>query len=257
MAMPLGFGDRMQLDEAASDQSSSSLSPPPTSPHHADTIQVAQHPPVAYPRVSGGGVGNVPAATSAPATNGAAHIHHATATAHAHAHADAAAAPEKPKRQRKKKEIGPDGLPVEAAGPKKPRKPREPKVKVEGSTAPAPRKKQKIEEKAGEATVTVPPRQTTLTAIVNGYQQQVQYAATAALPPPSQHRSSLGVPPANLPPTPRPISSGQNYDPIRGYDPVRAATQETARQRPSHLIHSAPPSQPSPHVNRASASPSI
>ena len=248
--MPLGFGDRMQLDEPASDQSSSSLSPPPTTPQHNDTIKVA-HPPFSYPRVSGEGVANGNAATSAHAANAAARAHNSIIPADANGDA-----PEKPKRQRKKKELGPDGKPIDDGKPKKPRKPREPKVKTEGAATAAPRKKQKIEEKPPtDAAVTAPSRQTTLTAMVNGFQQPMQLASAAA-PPPTQHRPSLGLPASN-PPTPRPISSGQNYDPVRGYDPVRAATFESAQQRSATIVNSTPSAQASPHINRASASPSI
>ena len=62
-------------------------------------------------------------------------------------------------------------------------------------------------------------------------------------------RSNL-PPPTSNPSTPRPFSSGQNYDPIRG------STMEAA-QRPPQPANGPPPAQGSPHVNRASASPSI
>lgn len=77
------------------------------------------------------------------------------------------------------------------------------------------------------------------------------------MPPQPQHRSSDGIIRSNLPAptsnptTPRPVSSGQNYDPIRG---------STMESRPSYPVPPAAPQQQShasPHVNRASASPSI
>ncbi|TKA62301.1 hypothetical protein B0A55_11880 [Friedmanniomyces simplex] len=261
MAMPPGFAHRMQVEEAASDQSSSSLSPPPpTTPQHSDTINVARPPPLhPHPHLSTSaeGVANVNAATSAhPSNAAAARAPNGIISTSTTALANNGTAPEKPKRQRKKKEVGPDGKPVDDGRPKKPRKPREPKDKTAGATtSAAPRaKKQKIEEKVTHD-APVASRQPTLTEMVNVFQHPIQHT-TSTIPPQQPHRTSLGLPTSH-PPTPRPISSGQNYDPVRGYDPVRAATMETMQQRPTNLMNSTTSAQTSPHVNRASASPSI
>ncbi|KAK1817484.1 HIR complex subunit [Friedmanniomyces endolithicus] len=253
MAMPLGFAHRMQVDEAASDQSSSSLSPPPPiTPQHSDTIKVA-HPPFLNPHTEHlhEGVTKPNAATSALASKTAARAPNGITTTTANG-----TAPEKPKRQRKKKEVGPDGKPIDDGVPKKTRKPREPKDKTAVSTTGAPRaKKQKIEEKLPrDAPATT--KQPMLTEMVGMFQHPIMHHTTPSISSPQQHRPSLGLPTSN-PPTPRPISSGQNYDPVRGYDPVRAATMETMQQRPANLMNGIPSAQTSPHVNRASASPSI
>jgi len=248
--MPLGFAHAMQVDEAASDQSSSSLSPPPPiTPQHFDTIKVA-HP---HPHTSQlhEGVTKSNAATSALASKAAARAPNGIIPTTVNG-----TALEKPKRQRKKKEPGPDGKPIDDGAPKKTRKPREPKDKTAASTTGAPRaKKQKIEEKLPrDAPATT--RQPMLTEMVGMFQHPIMQHTTPSISSPQQHRPSLGLPTSN-PPTPRPISSGQNYDPVRGYDPVRAATMETMQQRPVNLMNGAPSAQTSPHVNRASASPSI
>ncbi|KAK0319000.1 HIR complex subunit [Friedmanniomyces endolithicus] len=258
MAMPLGFAHTMQVDEAASDQSSSSLSPPPPiTPQHSDTIKVAAHPPLLNPHTLHlhEGVTKSNAATSALASKAATRAPNGTTSTTVHVNGTA---PEKPKRQRKKKEkeFGPDGKPIDDGMPKKTRKPREPKDKTAASTTGAPRaKKQKIEEKLPrDAPATT--RQPMLTEMVGMFQHPIMQHTTPSISSPQQHRPSLG-PPTSNPPTPRPISSGQKYDPVRGYDPVRAATMETRQQRPTNLMNGIPSAQTSPHVNRASASPSI
>ncbi|KAK0254162.1 hypothetical protein B0A54_05367 [Friedmanniomyces endolithicus] len=255
MAMPLGFAHGMQVDEAASDQSSSSsLSPPPpTTPQHSDTIKVA-HPPFLNPHTLDlhEGVTKPNAATSALASKTAARAPNGIIPTTV----NGTAPDNKPKRQRKKKEAGPDGKPIDDGVPKKTRKPREPKDKTAASTTGPPRaKKQKIEEKLPrDAPATT--RQPMLTEMVGMFQHPIMQHTTPSISSPQQHRPSLGLPTSN-PPTPRPISSGQNYDPVRGYDPVRAATMETMQQRPAHLMNGTSSAHTSPHVNRASASPSI
>ncbi|KAK4960565.1 HIR complex subunit [Elasticomyces elasticus] len=224
--MPPGF----DLADAASDQSSSSLSPPPPStPHNADNITVARS-------TLAGGVLNS-AGTSALGLQS--NTSNTTAPANA---------PEKAKRQRKPK-LDSDGNPIVTVS--KPRKPRVSKPKPDGTTAAPRAKKVKIEEKV---THDAPLRQPSLTEMMGVFQQPM---LPSSVPTQQQHRPSLGPPPSTLMSS-RPTSSGQNYDPIRGgYDPVRGATMETSQQRPANLMNGNPSSQTSPHVNRASASPSI
>lgn len=254
---------------SASEQSSSSLSPPPTTPQHADTIRVAPRAVAAVPAHLQAGI------PAEAANTAAAYTLHGSTTTFMAAPANGAA-PEKPKRQRKKKALGPDGQPIDDGKPKDPnkktRKPREPKDKAAaaaasaasaasaaGSNATAPRKRQKTEEKAAHD-APMSSRQPTLTEMVNDYQQSMQPTQHQPTMPPQpsqprpQHRTSLSVP--SNPPTPRPVSSG-HYDPVRGYDPVRAATMETAQQRPGNTSNGVPSAHTSPPVNRASASPSI
>lgn len=158
--------------------------------------------------------------------------------------------------------LGPDGKPLPDDKPKKVRKPREPKDKTagaSGTTTTAPRKKAKTEQKHDEKVASdanAQPRQPTITEMVGTFQQPAQ-PASVTIPPQPQHRNSDGIMRSNLPAptsnptTPRPVSSGQNYDPIRG---------STMESRPAYSV---PPaalqqiSHASPHVNRASASPSI
>ncbi|KAK4556364.1 HIR complex subunit [Recurvomyces mirabilis] len=255
MAAAASFQDRMQLDEAASDRSSSSLSPPPTTPQHADTIHVAR-PQYHLPHVLGEGVANLNAGTPAQTSNAAIHAQNGNVSAQASTTANGAA-PEKPRRQRR---------PIEPA-PKKPRKPRAPKDATAAATT-APRKKQKMEEKppppADGPAIT---RQPTLTEMMHSYHQPAPPTAALHQPPSQQqpqpqpqpqHRSSLGPPPpSSTLSSSRPTTSGQNYDPIRGFDPVRAASYEGAQHRPTHPPNGVSSAQASPHVNRASASPSI
>ncbi|KAK5685842.1 HIR complex subunit [Elasticomyces elasticus] len=145
-------------------------------------------------------------------------------------------AADKPKRVRKPK-LDSDGNPIVV----KPRKPRVNKPKPDGTTTQPRAKKQKVEGKPS------------LTEMMGVFQQPM---LPSSVPTPQQHRPSLGPPPSTLMSS-RPTSSGQNYDPIRGgYDPVRGATMETSQQRPANLINNSS-AQTSPHVNRASASPSI
>ncbi|KAF2481970.1 hypothetical protein BDY17DRAFT_311581 [Neohortaea acidophila] len=263
----------MAAEPDAGMMSSSSISSPPTSPHHSnDTIRVS-HSSNSLPRNLYEGVvaAAVPASSpqpSLPAPNTPAHATAPnTASAGTTTTANNPSAPEKPKRQRKKKEeqLGPDGKPVVDEKPKKPRKPREPKEKTVGNGAPPPRKKVKTEPKADDKAandVATPPRQPTLTGMLGGFQPSSKpapapAAAPSALAPPastqhlrvsepSTHHSTTQN--MSTPPPSRPISSGQNYDPIRG---------STLATRMSNPPNGAQTLQSTAFVNRASASPSI
>jgi hypothetical protein len=267
MAMPPGFGDRsgMPLDDAASDHSSSSISSPPTSPQNAtfasDTIRVA-HPHTSNPDIRrAGGVANPSPATSAQPGNltNATSLHHANAASHP---SNATSAPPaKVKRPRKKKEIGPDGKPIDDGKPpkeKKPRKPREPKDKTTAATS---RKKVKSEDKPApdaSSSSSSQPRQSTLTELVHTYPQSMSAPNKPAVTPIPSHTYTDGSLRPNLlshtsasTSTPRPFSSGQNYD------PVRSATIDPNPHRVVQSLASPASVQATTHVNRASASPSI
>ncbi|CAK4034514.1 flocculation FLO11-like [Lecanosticta acicola] len=243
----------------------SSISSPPLSPPQ-DVIAVAprapdQRPPQ-YPAEGVVTASGTPAHTIA-AQNTAAHNANASLP---NANADPPA-PAKPKRQRKAKE-NKDDRPAVDEKPKRGRKPREPKIKHEppSTTAAASRKRQKTEDKSAVA------RQSTLTEMVNHFpppavpasapRHQQSYPSSPQPPPPRpQHTTSTdaglrsSLPPyASNPPTPRPISSGQNYDPIRGATRDSAPPARTSMPSTTNGTHS---SQPSPHINPASASPSI
>ena len=271
MAMPPGFGDRssMRLDDAASDHSSSSISSPPTSPQNttfaSDTIRVA-HPHTSNPDIRrAGGVANPSPATSAPPGNltNATSLHHANAHAHASTSNATPTPPVKVKRPRKKKETGPDGKPIDDGKPpkeKKPRKPREPKDKTTAASGPS-RKKIKSEDKPApnaSSSSSSQPRQSTLTELVHTYPQSMTASNNAAVTPIPSHTYTDGSLRPNLlshtsasTPTPRPFSSGQNYD------PVRSATIDPNPHRVVQSLASPASVQASIHVNRASASPSI
>ncbi|SMQ55026.1 unnamed protein product [Zymoseptoria tritici ST99CH_3D7] len=258
------------------DGDTSSISSPPQSPqnHHEDeTIKVA-------PRYLGEGV-----------------VHHPAASASASSSATPlpGTAPVKPKRTRKPK-LDANGNPVLP----KPRKKAEPKVKAEGgatTTAPATKRRKKTapEEKPAISTavsVSGDVRQTTLTGLHSHFLPPGNPASSAPPPPMQQQqphppppqqfsssslantttstpdtlmRSSLPPPLLSSTPTPRPFSSGQNYDPIRGqnYDSIRGAIDATSSRPPvlsngAQSAHASPHiNRPSPHINRASASPSI
>ncbi|KAF2773869.1 HPC2-domain-containing protein [Teratosphaeria nubilosa] len=254
MAMA-SLGRRMQVDDGVSD---SSLSEPVSPPPQADTIDVADRSAFSHPQLSGLGEG------VANPSSGISAAHSKNGTTTTTPSNGTPAAPEKPKRApRKKKEVGPDGKPVDDGKPKKPRKPREPKVKTEAATTTtttAPRKRQKTDEKVSHD-APAQPRQPTITELVNSWQQPALPSASQSLPPQpprSQPSTTLSMP-SNAP-AQRPISSGQNYDPVRGgYDPVRAATMDapTILSRPATTMTNQPSAQASPHINRASASPSI
>jgi hypothetical protein len=255
----------MRLDDAASDHSSSSISSPPTSPQNAtfasDTIRVA-HPHTSNPDIRrAGGVANPNPATSAQPLNltNATSLHNANA-AH-NASANTSTPPAKVKRPRKKKELGPDGKPIDDGKPpkeKKPRKPREPKDKT---TASASRKKIKSEDKPApdaSSSASSQPRQSTLTELVHAYPQSMTASNNAAVTPIPSHTYTDGSLRPNLlshtsasTPTPRPFSSGQNYD------PVRSATIDPNPHRVVQSLASPASVQATTHVNRASASPSI
>jgi hypothetical protein len=259
------MGHRIRDDGVSEARSSSSISSPPISPPHnqanPDTIHVAR-PSYPHPGFSGEGVVGKPAAVPALSSNVTAHVPNVNTSAHASSAANGGP-PEKPKRQRKKKEVGPDGKPLPAEEkPKKPRKPREPKATAANGEKPTTSrsKKVKTEDKstAPDASTALP-RQSTITEMVGQYQQPTHSASAINAFPAPPHRPMEAMPQhAVMPPMqaiqnpiPRPFSSGQNYDPIRG------STRESVPPRPSNppdLVHSA---QASPHVNRASASPAI
>ncbi|KAH9826605.1 histone promoter control protein 2-like [Teratosphaeria destructans] len=252
------LGQGTQADDGVSD---SSLSEPISPPPQADTIVVADRSAFGHPQFSGlgEGVANPSSAVSA------AHSKNGTATTTPSN--GTPAAPEKPKRApRKKKEVGPDGKPVDDGKPKKPRKPREPKVKTEGAATASttvPRKRQKTDEKVSHD-APAPSRQPTITDMVNnypGYKPIPGPSASPSLPPqPPRSQPSTTLSMSSNAPAQRPISSGQNYDPVRGgYDPVRAATMDVPppMARLANTLSSQPSAQASPNVNRASASPSI
>ncbi|KJX97006.1 hypothetical protein TI39_contig591g00002 [Zymoseptoria brevis] len=262
------------------DGDTSSVSSPPQSPqnnHEDETIKVA-------PRCLGEGV-----------------VHHPAASASASSSATPlpGTAPVKPKRTRKPK-LDANGNPVLP----KPRKKAEPKVKAEGgatTTAPATKRRKKTAPEEKPAVIPAvggDSRQTTLTGLhshflppgnpaSSGPPPPMQQQQSHPPPPPPQQfsssslitntttststssdtlmRNSLPPPLLSSTPTPRPFSSGQNYDPIRGqnYDPIRGAIDATS-SRPPVLSNGAQPAhasphinRASPHINRASASPSI
>ena len=256
-------------------RSSSSISSPPNSPPHKgssqDTIRVAR-PPFPTPGFSGGGVANAPSATSAPASNAAAHTANSN-TSPVITSASNGTAPEKPKRQRKKKEVGADGKPVVEEKPKKTRKPRDPNktAPTNGAgekAAPSRAKKVKTEDKTAAQDVPTQPRQPTITQTFSAAPQQQNHPqqplsstpTPVPQPPSSQHRLSDTIMPNHLPPsvqtytaaTPRPYSSGQSY-----YDPIRGSTKESVPPRSSNPPTAVSSAQASPHVNRASESPAI
>ena len=258
----------MRLDDAASDQSSSSISSPPTSPQNStfasDTIRVA-HPHPSNPDIRrAGGVANPSPATSAPPLNltNATSLHHANAAAHA-SNGSTSTPPAKVKRPRKKKELGADGKPVDDGKPpkeKKPRKPREPKDKTAASAATTSRKKIKSEDKPApdaSSSSSSQPRQSTLTELVHTYPQSMTAPNNAVTPIPSHTYTDGSLRPnllshtSSSTPTPRPFSSGQNYD------PVRSATIDPNPHRVVQSLAGPASVQASAHVNRASASPSI
>ncbi|KAK5172938.1 HIR complex subunit [Saxophila tyrrhenica] len=259
---PPSLNHNLKVPPEFDGRSSSSMSSPPNSPpqNHAihDTIEVAR-PSQSNPGKFAEGVvaaasatpGRLSTNTTATATNSKT----STTTANGNA-------PEKPKRQRKKKEVGLDGKPIVDDKPKekKPRKPREPKVKTAGANDDKPaasRKKQKVETKVEPAEASTAPRQSTLTEMVGSYQQPANSSSNAAAPLQPQHRASDSMTYSSIPPSfskaqsPRPFSSGQNYDPIRG---STRASYPPPPPNPNNVTASA---QASPHANRASASPAI
>ena len=256
MEMSPGFGNRMQVEDGASQLSSSSISSLPNSPPQinggSDTIRVTHPLSSNSGGVGGGVVANSASGNHAPATH--AQPTNSTTTTQPNSSTNGTA-PEKPKRQRKKKEIGPDGKPVVDEKPKekKPRKPREPKDKTAAADRPAPsRKKMKTEDNTvpSPQIASVQSRQSTITAFT-----QPSQSTSTPIPPQQQQRLSDIMHPnvASLTsnsPTPRPYSSGQNYDPIRG------STMEQ-QPRPSNPPNGFASAQTSPHTNRASASPAI
>jgi hypothetical protein len=205
---------------------SSDLSSNPASPQ--STIRVSHSHPNPNSGVSGIGVTTKPASSALPNPTPL----HAKSTT-----TKTAAAPDKPvvKRQRKKKVLDGEGKPIDDGKPKKPRAPRKKPVKTETANVPD---------------IT---RQPGTTEMLGSYQQAPMAApsthSTSAYPEVT-NRGGL-VPQASKPPTPRPVSSGQNYD------PVRSATMDQRPPRPAPTPVGISSAQASPHVNRASASPSI
>ncbi|PPJ57811.1 hypothetical protein CBER1_00159 [Cercospora berteroae] len=250
--------EHMADDDAASETSSlSSVQSPQTS--SLDEIRVTTRAPAAAASAFAEGVvASSTSATPAPA--------HAIPTP---TPADSTAKPKRARKPREPKVEGKD----EKAKDKKPRRPREPKVKAEDGSAPAPRKRQKKEPAAIAPDASASgPRQSTLTGLVTQYPQPA--ASTTAPPPHPQHilasqplqrpnqpdiliRDSL--PPASKPPTPRPYSSGQNFDPIRGSilgaAPPRPPTKQSSGEQsapPSadtFARPSGPPPAPTRHTN--------
>lgn len=230
----------MQVDDAHSDHSSSISSPPVSPQSFSDTINVAR-PPIPNSDLLGGGVVGPSSANSAQPSAVRANT------------TSAPAAPEKVKRQRKKKEVGPDGKPLDDGKPKekKPRKPREPKDKTAANGSAAPRKKVKAETKPAPD---APPaqRQPTITDMA-GFQSPGP-SMNNTMPPHLSHANSEGPVRTNLQPqttTPTSHTVRQRYDPVRGTN-IDSTVPRTAY----------PPSGPSsaqasPHMIRATASPSI
>lgn len=183
-----------------------------------------------------------------------------TTTTTTSAAATPAHVPIKPKRVRKPKEPkveGKDDKPKE-------KKARKPRVKHEEGAAVPPKKRQKKELVAIPSDSPAGPRQSTLTEMAHNHFHPPAPPATA--PPPQHMLASQSLqrqqpdifirdplPTVSKPPTPtpRPISSGQNFDPIRG------SIMDSAPQPSSLTANGIPSAQASPHINRASASPSI
>lgn len=254
-------------EHSASDSSSIISSPPQSPPHNANTTtdEIAVARPLRPTSAFGEGVVDASSAQTPTLLS----------TPHApEPIAQPSTAPVKVKKPRKPREpkevkVAPDGQPVKE---KKPRKPREPKVKTEGApNAAPPRKRAKAADKTAAAPApdaNAGPRQSTLIG------QFYQPGQPASAPQPQQPLpSTLGTSPRPQPlstsdnmsrsnitqqlsappsaPLSRPISSGQNYDPIRG------ATYEPAPPRPAVVANGASSAHASPQINRASASPSI
>ena len=253
MEMPNLGGTKMDDDQLSSSSISSApaSASPPQNNGVSDTI-VLKPQQFANPGLGGGVAPAHPAqTTSAPS---AATIANTTTQPISSTNGTI---PEKPKRQRKPKNVGPDGKVVVDEKPKE-KKPRKPREKTAGDKPTTSRKKAKTEEKPNLSIKDAPAqRQSTLTEMVGSFTQPPQPASTAipALPqhPTSDNtiRTSLASLTSNSPP-PRPYSSGQNYDPIRG------STVENHQPRPTNAPNSTTASaQASPHANRASASPAI
>lgn len=259
-------------EDAASELSSSPISSPAGSPPTAglsDTIRVAARPQSSTPSLLRGGVAVAPSAAPAPSAHAHPDLHPrplpSTSDSTAAVAPAPAPAPAKQKRQRKKKDVDADGKPIDDGKPKekKPRKVRDPKDK--SSAAPPPRKKTAVKVETD-----MPPAPSPSTAskpnaanypifdnALNDSKHRLPSHASdnppgRFAPHTDSPKSRPPPPPSQLFNPPRPVSSGQNYD------PVRAATLESAPPRPSHQPpNSALSNHSSPHVNRASASPSI
>lgn len=242
-----------QVDEAASDTSSALSTPPP----HALSRDSPAHP-HPHPSNSHGGVDAVPAASSTLAKNNSA----ATSTSTPNAEP-------KVKKQRKPRQPKDPNAPPEEKKEKKPRKPREPKdpnappkPPKDPNEPPKPRKRVKVKHEEEVKVAPAPSHQQKITDLVGPPQAAAHHVQTQISPqphsqthsptatyshPPPPIQQHVHVLPSNAgPPTPRPASSGQIFDPIRG-----AASQNASQ-------NSMPPVSPQARVvNRASASPSI
>lgn len=220
-------------------ESTSSLSSPgPDSPHQNSGLPVSVHSNevrLAGAR-SGGGVAPHSAADTATS-------------------ATTAAAPKK--RTRRPKDVKGEG--EEKDKPvKKARKPREPKVKNEDGTAPAPQRKRAKAATSNDTQKTLDQMVTQFQAPglpASAPQPPQQYPPLVLSSQPQQHASDVVMreslpPPASKPPTPRPFSSGQNYDPIRGatIDSAPPAPRPVSTTNGAHSTHA------SPLINRASVS---
>ncbi|KAK4979676.1 HIR complex subunit [Elasticomyces elasticus] len=217
---------------------SSPLSTPTGSPQRNDTIVLAA--PHSRGRVSQPGL---PTPQQPVSANSAYTITNADAAAFAKNGNVATATTDKVKQPRKKKEPAPAGS-DDKPKEKKVRKAREPRK--DGAPVQRNVKRQKVD---------VPPvthndtkRQPTINELVG------QFQTPMPVPAKPQHNgqehvlqsNSLGLP--SNPPTPRPASSGQIYDPIR------STTLQTTR---NHATALPPTMTASPRLHRASASPAI
>ncbi|KAK4990855.1 HIR complex subunit [Elasticomyces elasticus] len=216
---------------------SSPLSTPAGSPQHNDTIVLAaphsrghvSQPGLPTPQqpVSANSVYTITNADAAFAKNG----NVATATT------------EKVKQPRKKKEsapAGPDDKPKE----KKVRKAREPRK--DGAPVQRNVKRQKVD--VPPATHNDTKRQPTINELVGQFQTPMPVPAKPQHNGQEHILQSNGLALPSNPPTPRPASSGQIYDPIR------STTLETTR---NHATVLPPTMTASPRLHRASASPAI
>ncbi|GAM84925.1 hypothetical protein ANO11243_029270 [Dothideomycetidae sp. 11243] len=180
--------------------SSLSLSPVPSpqNPQYLDNIIVSRDPyPHGFPRGVGGVGGVLPALPPSA-------IHDAKHTV--------SPPTEKIKRPRKKKDPSAEDSKDEVPKEKKPRKPRV--SNPDGSAAS--RKRQKAQESLAPTTAShahAAGRQPTLSELMDASRQAAKPTLASLMAPAVKSETSLHVP---LTAPPRPISSGQRYDPIRG-----------------------------------------
>ncbi|KAF2096484.1 HPC2-domain-containing protein [Rhizodiscina lignyota] len=231
-------------EEAAASDSSSALSTPPP---HALSRGSPAHP----QSHNSSGVDVVPAASSTLAKNNSATTSTNTANA-------SNAPPAKKTRQRKPKD---PNAPPEEKKTRAPRKPKDPnappkprkRLKTEHDevkVAPAASHQQKITDLVGPAHAPAHPNANVNVNQTPTHSQTHSPSTSYAHPPPHHqhqhpHQHQHHVLPSNVaPPTPRPASSGQLFDPIRASQSTNSSAM--------------PPVSPQPRMmNRASASPSI